>query len=282
MSSLECTKPWAPTPVNEPFVRCGRCRNCRIKRRLDWTGRIMLETWTSQEPAWFVTLTYKEEPHSHEACIAEVQRFIKRFRKSVSSVRYVVALEQGSKNHRSHHHAIMWFHRKPIMRDNYDGMNKAWGQGYIWLEPARAAGGLRYAAKYCVKDGHYSWSKRPMIGSEGCARWADKIRQHHEHTPFRHSKEVPVCLNTNLLGKRTKIWIPESYVKNTCLDLGVPDAPDSKRAEDDVLRVLYLGVPSGPLNTSILKERVAVDMYDEKKNRQSLRSLDFNSGSECA
>ncbi len=85
-----CATPYSIIrPYRDEVVPCGKCICCRINRRREWTGRILLElgTW---EMASFATLTYDEEHVPWKICDgmpfqvlvkSDIQRWLKRLRK---------------------------------------------------------------------------------------------------------------------------------------------------------------------------------------------------------
>lgn len=94
-------------------VPCGNCVECCIQHSVEWAYRIMHEAKQYSESC-FVTLTYNEKhlPISSSGYPTllkkDLQDFIKRFRKSVSKVRYFACGEYGSRGGRPHYHLILF------------------------------------------------------------------------------------------------------------------------------------------------------------------------------
>lgn len=95
-----------------PFP-CGQCLFCRINRRRMWTARLMLES-LMHKSSCFLTLTYDNEHLPNHLIKRDVQLFLKRLRKYLSTheghykLRYYIAGEYGEKSHRPHYHAILY------------------------------------------------------------------------------------------------------------------------------------------------------------------------------
>lgn len=94
-------------------VPCGKCLQCRIKKRSEWSMRMMLELgyW---ERSSFITLTYDDEHLPKNASLEkeELQKFFKRLRKRLSEydrkIKYFACGEYGEQNLRPHYHAIVY------------------------------------------------------------------------------------------------------------------------------------------------------------------------------
>lgn len=119
------TQGWLPVP-------CGKCINCRSRRRLDWTFRLNQEMQDSHYTA-FATLTYSEKnlptcssqlPLDSDDSItiddiptldySDVQKFLKVFRFHLDKLakiklRYFICGEYGTNTLRPHYHAIFFF-----------------------------------------------------------------------------------------------------------------------------------------------------------------------------
>jgi len=88
------------------IVRCGQCRACRIRRKMAWTGRLMLELQENRNRGIFLTLTYKEDPGLLD--YGDFQRFMKRYRKAHGACRFFAVGEYGETSGRGHWHAIIF------------------------------------------------------------------------------------------------------------------------------------------------------------------------------
>jgi len=102
---------------------CGQCMPCRIRRRREWTHRILLESKKHSVNS-FLTLTYDNEhlpftsspdgaPGLPTLDLEEVTRwrkaFTERFRRLYSSgIRYYLIGEYGDRTQRPHYHAALF------------------------------------------------------------------------------------------------------------------------------------------------------------------------------
>lgn len=115
---MACDRPYCFIPsgkIHPVAVPCGRCPPCKQRRVNSWVFRLMQEEKVSSS-AHFVTLTYDtvHVPISEHGfptlCKSDFQCYMKRLRKLCDGVRlkYYVAGEYGTKNHRPHYHAIVF------------------------------------------------------------------------------------------------------------------------------------------------------------------------------
>ena len=102
------------------LVRCGRCRYCRVRRKQQWLGRILLER-RSHTAARFLTLTYAEDPGILD--VSDLQKFLKRYRDHYGECRYFAVGEYGERNGRGHWHLLIFGHG-PVVRGHWKD-NKA-------------------------------------------------------------------------------------------------------------------------------------------------------------
>ncbi len=217
---LQCAKPiWIGKEVQSP-VGCGQCMPCRINRRREWAGRILLEAAGYAEMSSFVTLTYNEEtvpwgPVDDDWPAAEQQILDKRgFRAWVKRVRRLHAIplrffgvgEYGTLTQRPHYHAIL-FGVPPHQAKLY--CDESWPNGFnsvAELNPQRAA----YTASYVVKkwmQKDTQWlrgrppefavsSRRPGIGVAGLLHIVAAFQTRSgAATVAAHRVTRTVCLN---------------------------------------------------------------------------------------
>lgn len=158
--------------------------SCRINKRQEWTGKILLEQYLSIHHklgnGWFVTLTYKPEelPAGYNLCKEDVQKFIKRLRKNTGSKwRYFVAGEYGKKEpvRHPHYHLALFNQESKYSSEfnTYESMNeliaKTWQKGFTStyeLLPQRAQYLCGYATKKLIKreDKVYNDKKSSLYG----------------------------------------------------------------------------------------------------------------------
>lgn len=95
------------------LVPCGKCINCRIKKRKEWSLRVWHECST-HEKNMFITLTYQDKylPENGSLKKRDLQLFFKRLRKILDSqgrkIRYYACGEYGDQTERPHYHAIIF------------------------------------------------------------------------------------------------------------------------------------------------------------------------------
>ena len=254
--SLKCTNPWAPSAVSEPFVRCMCCAPCRVWQQLQWNRRLLLEAGTWNVRPAFITLTYDNEhlPEDDEKCLVETKKFWKRVRRRFTKVRYFLVTEAGSNFGRLHHHAIVWFPGSPMTSNIalYRQLKPLWKAGFIWVEYVKSPKALRYTAKYVQKEAlRYSWSQSPVIGGYKVARWKELCESLHAKEPFEDWLSVPRYMNLNVFGKSMSVQVPERDFRRLMTQMGVQFAPD----EHALFRVMYSGVPSGPVRRELANAR---------------------------
>lgn len=138
---------------------CGRCLPCRLKKRREWTHRIMLEAGLNADNA-FVTVTYADDPYSLSP--GDHRRFMDALRKRLSPmrVRFYAVGEYGDKSFRPHFHYALFGY--PSCRgastkpgkyrccSACDLIEEVWGKGLIKNLPLEI-GSARYIARYVVK-----------------------------------------------------------------------------------------------------------------------------------
>lgn len=145
-------------------VPCGQCIGCRLERSRQWALRCVHETTLHQDSA-FITLTYNEEnlPEDGGLHKEHFQKFMKRFRKSVSPIklRYFHCGEYGEENKRPHYHAIIWGYdfpdKKLHARTNNgdalyisDHLSRLWPFGFSTIGSVTFESSA-YVARYIMK-----------------------------------------------------------------------------------------------------------------------------------
>ena len=146
-------------------VACGRCIGCRIDKARDWATRCIHEAQLHDE-SWFVTLTYDDThlPPGASLRPKDYTDFMKRLRKArePSKIRFLQCGEYGGRNHRPHHHALLFGvsfpDRKPVPGSADEGkprwtseeLNRIWSNGNtdIGVVNHKTAA---YCARYILK-----------------------------------------------------------------------------------------------------------------------------------
>lgn len=92
------------------ILPCGKCDYCLMERSRQWAVRCINEAQMHKDNC-FITLTYDEEylPYDFSLDYSHFQKFMKRLRRYFKvPVRFYMAGEYGSKNHRPHYHACLF------------------------------------------------------------------------------------------------------------------------------------------------------------------------------
>lgn len=91
---------------------CKQCMPCRINKRQEWTGKILLESAYERFGSSFVTLTYNEEHAPEDGSLRpdDLRTFLKNLRErtGVGAFRYFAAAEYGDKSWRPHFHLALF------------------------------------------------------------------------------------------------------------------------------------------------------------------------------
>lgn len=142
------------------FVPCGHCLACRIRRRSEWTLRMLLES-SYWDAVSFLTLTYDDEHLPGQMVDVDgmpvlmptlvkrdVQLFTKRLRKALDGrrIKFFACGEYGDHTHRPHYHMIL-FGVHPLT--DYAAVCDSWHSGFTMLKPVQD-GGFAYVAGYVV------------------------------------------------------------------------------------------------------------------------------------
>lgn len=136
-------------------IGCGRCYECRKRKRNDWSARLFEEVKNSGNEWCFVTFTFNDlslnklrnelisrhldyetgeissdfdkKTDDNAVATLAVRRFLERWRKKYKkSVKHFFVTEKGHKGtKRIHLHGI-------IKSRNLEDIRKIWGYGYIW------------------------------------------------------------------------------------------------------------------------------------------------------
>lgn len=137
------------------FVRCGRCWQCRNRRRWQWIGRLLLES-QCHENARFLTLTYRDDPGVLDP--RELSNFMKRYRYHYGECRFFGVGEYGEKNGRGHFHLIVFGHAAEVVGH---WACPAWDRGYCF-DGSVTVKSISYVGGYVMKTGDNK-EHRPFV-----------------------------------------------------------------------------------------------------------------------
>lgn len=140
---------------------CGQCILCRLEHARQWAVRITHEAQLHEQNS-FVTLTYNDEnlPKYNSLQYSDLQKFWKRLRKEIGTLRYYAVGEYGDETQRPHYHACIFgtaflegrtiLRRTPSMLWTSDALEKAWGMGNVSVG-ALTFQTAQYTAAYVTK-----------------------------------------------------------------------------------------------------------------------------------
>lgn len=202
-------------------IPCGKCLNCKKKRRSDWSLRLEHE-YLYSDSALFITLTYNDASIPRNRGIAtlnkkDLQDYIKRLRnshvayvsrelgirksevKNVSKqIRYYAVGEYGSKTNRPHYHILLFNYDianlKPI-EAQWKNTQTGHPLGFVDIGKVSSAS-INYTTKYMFKQWgkkdlrqrpFTNMSRRPMIGTGFLNEYKNYLRE-FELTTIRDKK----------------------------------------------------------------------------------------------
>lgn len=139
-------------------TRCGKCRYCRLRHKLSWTGRLVLESKEHLDNR-FLTLTYEDAPEF--LVYKDIQLFLKKYRKDRPNLRFCAVGEYGETKGRAHWHLLTFNdpteEKGKVLLDEWDH-----GHAFIGSVTRESIG---YVAGYSLKGAKLSQidkSKRPV------------------------------------------------------------------------------------------------------------------------
>lgn len=186
-----------PRPINirtdngYATVPCGRCPQCQMTRRSEWSFRLAEELRHSFS-ATFITLTYDDEHltygENHPTLVkSDVQNFMKklRYQQKLCSellIRFYIVGEYGPKTLRPHYHGIL-FNVEPKVIQKLD---EIWHRGFTSVGQVNGAR-IHYVSGYFLQKSSYPegvvkpfslMSRRPGIGYQ----YIERIGEYHSQT----------------------------------------------------------------------------------------------------
>lgn len=218
-------------PIDSHYgaVKCGQCMPCRVSKRREWTGKLLLEA-NEYEISTFLTLTYSDEnvPLTHDYLTTldkdTAVDVIKRF-----NHRYFIVGEYGDDTKRAHYHAIL-FGMDP--NHAYYEAQKHWEKGFIQADLCNTAR-LKYVAKYTTKkltkeDDHRlepgqqpefaRFSQRPQLGHKTLERTIAYFKTAQGRQIIEKYGDIPKTYRT---GGQDYAWSQYSHRKIRTA-LGIP------------------------------------------------------------
>jgi len=220
---MTCTK---PIEINGDLsFPCGKCMSCRVQRTQEWSIRLMHEK-TDWDHSIFVTLTYSDEklPTSGKLQKSDLQKFLKRLRKSYQSpIKYYASGEYGEKYGRPHYHLII-FGMSP---EDQITIEKAWNQGMVHIGTVTLES-CRYVASYIQKKQNRTGNKEEdlfSLQSRGLGlAWSGRNHSYLQD-------------NEHITHKGISMSIPRYYVKKHGLDLSKSQNEREQKVDEELALV---------------------------------------------
>lgn len=165
---------------------------------------MMLEALVHEQSS-FLTLTYDKEhlPDGGSLVPADLQLWLKRFRKAVGPVRFYAVGEYGDQSWRPHYHVALF----GAGRDAGDIVQRTWGHGFTYtgdltLESAQYVAGYvtkkmtgKDDARLCGRYPEFArMSLRPGIGFPAIQRIAEALQNKHGWDLIDNTGDVPQVL----------------------------------------------------------------------------------------
>ena len=130
---------------------CGRCIECRKKRRREWMIRLSEELRGGGKPPLFVTLTINDEnlkrcknKENNEKATELVRKFLENIRSYTKhSVKHFLVTELGEEKQRIHLHGFIWSDKELIQ--------KKWIYGFVHIGEFVNEKSINYMTKYMLK-----------------------------------------------------------------------------------------------------------------------------------
>lgn len=203
-------------------VACGQCRMCRADRLDGFIGRCLAEQSTSLQTV-AITLTYGSDADGETPANAgtlvysDVQKFLKRLRKSGLVFSQVVVGEYGSRKGRAHWHAALFIREGRLDLPFDERFNWSfWPHGLTYIQKPDY-GGFRYMFKYILDQKRLEVSvksvrvsKRPPIGD---AYFRNLAREMVELRLAMHNPSYSFS-DVRRFNKTNRRYVPRTYWLN--------------------------------------------------------------------
>jgi len=274
-------------------IGCGKCMECRKQKKREWQVRLHEEIKNNEIPAWFVTMTYREENlqkldndidkelkgynRDNEIARLSVRRFTERWRKKFGkTVRHWIVTELGtSKTERVHLHGIIW------CKDKLDIIER-WQYGGVYIGEYVNEKTINYIIKYLNKSDKIHKEYIPkMFVSQGIGKKYLKGTD-IERNKYEENEKTDECYRTrnglrlalpiyyrNYIyneEEREKLWIEkldkkERWVNGEKIDISKTDKEYYKALKWARIRNKNLGYGNNEIN------------WERKKYEQERRNI---------
>jgi hypothetical protein len=255
---------------------CGQCQPCRVKSKMIWGNRIMIESMAYDTPSAFVTLTYRPEELDkvgYSVHRSEIKDWQKRFRYHAGiKCRFFSVGEYGTENDRAHYHAIIFGFPGCTSQDikcpcySCETLRRSWDKGFVY-NGVLTKDSARYVAGYVTKKmtDRNPQEKYEKLLEKGKIKLAENYKDQVINYLQGRNPEFAIMSNkpgigAPLLPKIKELLNSEYGREYIFLNGDVPDALD---------------FPVGKLRLgTYLKEKLRKEFgIDEKAKKEKLRKL---------
>lgn len=254
---MACTRPIYVKSKNGKGVqiRCGKCRECKIRDIKDWAFRNRAELRNASNGV-FLTLTYADEDpeFNGELQISHVRTFLKNLRSKVdyeyrkgekvpqiaqnrSNLRFFAVGEYGDKFNRPHYHMLLY--NIPTFRINGDKgfrekiaihqiLQDVWTHGLIDIGEINFKS-INYVCKYIFKENNARiMSKNPAIGkcylNENTLIWHQEDKRFYMTNEDGYKQAIPDYYNRKVFDDADRADHREKNIKE----------PENLSAEENI------------------------------------------------
>lgn len=166
-----------PIQLGDVKVPCGQCKECRIRYATSWAVRCVLESLEHKDNV-FLTLTFNDEhlPADYSLCKATLQKFMKRFRKSIfpAKCRFFASGEYGKQAGKRPHYHLLVFGvgvRNPVFQNlSWDYKHQGfWCECKAWKDDKGDSIGNCFIGTITIKSAYYvaKYSVKKLTGELG-------------------------------------------------------------------------------------------------------------------
>ena len=186
-------------------VSCGRCIECRKKKRREWMVRLSEELRGGENPPLFVTLTIRDEEmkriHGSDNQIATqfVRWFLENIRKKTKkSVKHYLVTELGEEKGRIHLHGFIWADKALIL--------EKWIYGFVHIGTFVNEKSINYMTKYMLKQSIDKSFIPKVLASKGIGKeYLERIDAQNNKFKEKGTNE------TYRFRNGTKMYLPQYY-----------------------------------------------------------------------
>lgn len=186
-------------------VSCGKCIECRKKRRREWMVRLAEELRGGEKPPLFVTLTIRDEQLTrvkgtdNEIATQFVRWFLENCRKKLKhSVKHFLVTELGEEKGRIHLHGFIWADQALIF--------EKWIYGFVHIGTFVNEKSINYMTKYMLKQSIDKTFVPKVLASAGIGK-----NYLNRKDSQRNIYKVTNTKETYRFRNGTEIYLPQYY-----------------------------------------------------------------------